>query len=496
MGISAQREQRGIEMPITLSFLWTICILGWGYARTKSLKELFCFQLTFLLVLDLGCITSTAAVVGGQEVNCSDLVLAALTVTSIFLLAKHVKVDKKLVVAVACLCGALIVCLLANVLFPFEGVTIGASGSWDRFYYGLEAMTPVGMGMRTLLVMIRLALWLLVMCAASAVLQKQDHVASACAVITFGKIQLAWGLVEFITKNIFGTTIMTDIAQLVFPSNGSVYLTLNVRGDFASIQGFTREPSHFAMAVFFFVLIELLLSRCISRREKKDVPWIILAVALMALSGAFTAVVGLVILGSLALYFYFESHSGLPDKANRVDVRIVFVLVLIAFVAAALVPVILDAFGESYYVKKFENVVNNMGALLSRNYSYLSGTSDALPRVISIVESLFIFFARPLFGIGPGVVNPFSGVVATLADYGIVFTLLWYVVVGVYARRTSGRVGARLFVVLLVAVGLLLFDGDYIYNSCWLLLAGLFGIAANAKKTEPSACMTAKRRSL
>lgn len=469
-------------MSITLSFLWSICILGWGYAKTKSLKELFRFQFAFLLVLDLGRITSTAAIVGGQEVNCSDLVLAALAVTSFVLLVKHVKVDRRLVTAVACLCGSLAVCLLANVLFPFDGVTIGASGSWDKFYYGFESMTPVGMDMRTLLVIVRLILWLLVMCAASAVLQKHDYVAPAQAFVAFGKIQLIWGLIEFVTKNLLETTIMTDIAQLVFPSSGSVYLTLNVRGDFASIQGFTREPSHFAMAVFFFVLVELLLSRCESRREKKDALWVTLAVVLMMLSGAFTAVVGLAILSFLALYFHLESRSGLSDKANRIDIRIVLVLVLIVFMAVALVPAILDAFGDSFYVKKFENVANNMGALLSRNYGYLSGTSDALPRIISIVECLFVFCSRPLFGIGPGVVNPFSGVVATLADYGIVFTLLWYMVVGVYARRTSGRVGACVFIVLLVAVGLLLFDGDYVYNSCWLLLAGLFGVAVNGLK--------------
>ena len=466
-------------MSLTLSFFWAIFILGLGYTKTKSLKELFCFQLTFLLVLDLGRITSTAAVVGGQEVNCSDLVLAALAFTSLVLLAKNVKVDRKLFVAVVCLCSVLMVNLLANVIFPFGGTTIGASGSWDRFYYGLESMTPVGMGTRTLLVMIRLALWLLIMCAASAVLQERDYLVAAQAVIMFGKFQIVWGLIEFVTKNLLGTTAMTDIAQFVFPSKDSVYLSLNFRGGIAAIQGFTREPSHFAMAVFFFVLIEFLLNRCVLNREKKDTQWIILAVILMALSGAFTAVVGLMILGFYALYFYFESRSGLADKMNHIDIRIVFTLMAIAFMAIALMPTVIDVFGNSFYAKKFENVINNMGVLLSQNYGLLSGTSDALPRMISIVDCLFIFFSRPLFGIGPGVVNPFSGIIATLADYGIVFTIFWYVVVGVFTRKTSGRTGTRLFIVLLIAVGLLLFDGDYIYNSCWLLFAGLFGIASS-----------------
>ncbi len=463
-------------MSVTISFLWTTCILVWGYANERSLKELFCYQLAFLLVLDLNRITSTAAIVGGQEINCSDLVLISLAFTSFVLLIRRTRIDRHLIALIACLIAAVGLCLLYNVVFPFEGSTIGASGSWDRFYYGFESMTHVGLGFRSLLVILRLALWLLVMCIASAVLLRHDYYFLAHAVVRFCKVQLLWGAVEFITKNLFKSTILTKVAQFFFPSSGSVYLDLNIRGGFASIQGFTREPSHFAMAVFFFLLIELLLSRCMSD-HKNEVPWTVLAVVLLLFSGAFTAIVGLVLLLFLAIYFYFESRSALIDKDSNIDVRIVYLLLLVAFLAVALLPVVLDACGNSFYVRKFENVLNNMDALLSRNYSRLGGTSDALPRIISIVDCLFIFCSRPLFGIGPGVVNPFSGIIAALANFGILFTALWYLVIGAYSKKLSGKTGARLFLVLLVLIGLLLFDGDYVYNSCWILLAALFGIA-------------------
>lgn len=466
-------------MILTFSLVWTIAILLLGYAKAKSNKQLLLFQFIFLLILDCNYITTTAAFLGSQEINSSDLVLAALAITSILCLVENNKIEKPLLAFVFVLSASVIVCVALNLCFPFEGKLIGASGSWDSFYYGVEAMTQVGIGARTCLVLFRLVLWLIVLCAIAAVLQVEDFIASAKAVIAFGKVHIFWSLCEFVCKNLFSSMAITNIAQTIFPSVGSTYTVLNYRGGAASLQGFTREPSHLAMALTFFLIIELLLNR--KKAQKHFYIWMASAVLVMVMSGAFTAIVGLVIVFGFSLYFRFERKSGMRDIDNHFDVRILLLIALVIILLFACVPLILYCFKDTYYVHKFDNVLGNAEALLSRHYSYLAGSSDALPRVISIIECLYVFFGRLVFGIGPGVANPFSGVVATLVNYGLIVTIVWFLLIYKFSMRYSGKRGAKLFIVFIFLLGILQLGDSYTYSSCWLLLAGLFGTSSQQR---------------
>ncbi len=463
-------------MILTFSFVWTVAILLLGYAKAKSNKKLLLFQFIFLLILDCNYITTTAAILGSQEINSSDLVLAALGITSILCLVENNKVEKPLLAFVFVLSASVIACVVLNLYFPFEGKLIGASGSWDLFYYGVQPMTQVGIGVRTGLVLFRLALWLIVLCAIASVLRVEDFIVSAKAVIAFGKVHIVWSLCEFVCKNVFSSMVITNIAQAIFPSVGSTYTVLNYRGGTASLQGFTREPSHLAMALTFFLIIELLLNR--KTLQKHFYIWMATAVLVMVMSGAFTAIVGLVIVFGFSLYFHFERKSGMQDLDNHFDVRILLLIALVIVLLFACIPFFLYCFEDTYYVQKFDNVLGNAEALLSRRYSYLGGSSDAMPRIISIIECLYVFFGRFVFGIGPGVANPFSGVVATLVNYGLIITIVWFLLIYNYSMRYSGKSGAKLFVVFIFLLGILQLGDSYTYSSCWLLLAGLFGVSS------------------
>ena len=86
-----------------------------------------------------------------------------------------------------------------------------------------------------------------------------------------------------------------------------------------------------------------------------------------------------------------------------------------------------------------------------------------------------------MFGIGPGVANPFSGVVATLVNYGLIITIVWFLLIYKFSMRYSGKRGAKLFIVFIFLLGILQLGDSYTYSSCWLLLAGLFGTSSQQR---------------
>lgn len=459
---------------MTFSFVWTVAILLFGVLVSRNLKQMFLFQISFLFILEFGGITSTALFIGKQELNCSDLPLAAAAITSIACLIRGGEVDRHIMHRVSALVVLLLCCVAFNMVLPYEGVTVGTSGSWDNFYFGFEPMTHVGLSLHSILILLRLSIWLLLLCAAGKLLKETDYLLIARRTIAFNKIQIIWGVLEFISKNLFASTVMTSIALKVFPAASSVYTELNIRGGLASLQGFTREPSHFALALFFFLMIELLLFRK-GEYRRKDSGWCAIAGVLLIVSGAFTAIVGIAILIFYAILLLWERKQELWRHDRKLKLAVI--IGAVAVCAAVLIggPYLMRHLGGSYYISKLQNVLMNLKPLLERDYANLGGVSDALPRMISIVDCLYVFFSRPLFGVGPGVVNPFSGVVATLANYGLLVTIAWGSLVRCYSEKFSQKTGSWLFLLFVVMTGLIMLDGSFTYSVYWILFAGLFG---------------------
>lgn len=236
-----------------------------------------------------------------------------------------------------------------------------------------------------------------------------------------------------------------------------------------TIWGFTREPSHFAYAMFFTALVCALLSaaRPINKREMLTG---IFATVLMLISGAFSSI--LLGIGLVAFFACSMVRKSKSTFNGRVDIRLSIALVG-AVIAAALVGLYMLG-GDSFYASKLANVIDNLPALIGQNYTQLQGTADAMPRMISIVDTFYLFLQYPLFGAGLGTVNPFSAVTGVLSNVGLIGFALWLSLLFDYARTFSGPNSARFIVLLLVAVGALNMDTGLMYSPVWLLLGGLF----------------------
>lgn len=192
----------------------------------------------------------------------------------------------------------------------------------------------------------------------------------------------------------------------------------------------------------------------------------------MISSGAFSS---LLLCVGLAVFIFAASikRSKLHSRIDIVDVRIVIICVgaLIALVVA--IPVVLGDEASSYFVSRFENVYINARALLLRDYSHLTGSSDSMPRLISIVEAAYLFVQYPVFGVGYGTVNPFSTLFGTLATIGVVGLSIWLAIIVNYSCSLCGKGAGILAVALFLFLGTFNGDSGLLYSPVWILLCGL-----------------------
>ncbi len=471
---------------MTIAFVYTLLIVIGIVVAARNVERAFFGLFALLAAFEVNKITASALLLGSQEINCTDIVLAALFFCSLVLLLRHRKVKKSLL-----LCGILLVTIgflsyAFNLMIPYEGLTIPASGSWDGLVFGIDHFRAAPINARTYLVLIRLVLFVFVAWCAASVLSKKDFLSIGSYAVAFGKIQMAFGLFEFVTKTLLHSDIALKISGTLFPAFSSAVTEIIVRGGIVSLQGFGREPSHFAFALTFTLLI-LLVLRANGSKKKTDVVWAVLGVFLMVMSGAFTAIVGLVVIAIVAVY-YMRRGRLLSEGRSKM---LVCIVALFAAVVAAICLSNFQAMDGNYYFKKVFGVFAGFEHILNRQYGAYLGTYDAMPRVVSIVECMRVFLERPVLGIGPGVVNPYSGVSAILSQYGIVFSVVWIVFLWDYAKSFGEDSATGLFVGVVILFGLLLFGGGYEYSFLWLLLGGLMqgktncSAAARKKKAAP-----------
>lgn len=454
---------------MTISFIYTAAITLAIICFSRGVKDIFFGLFTLLAALEVNRITSPAALIASQEIGCSDIVLAVLFIYSIILLIQKARIKKSLLAIGMIVFTLASISLVVNLLFPYEGLIVTSNGSWDGLLFGTSSPQHVEIGIRTLLVLTRLTIFIVVIWCAASVLTRNDYLKASSYVLAFSKAHIAFGAFELLTKSVLGSSVAVDISSTLFPSFSSAVTDIVVRGEITSLQGFTREPSHFAMALS-ISLVMLVLLNCAGRGRRFDIFWGFVAFLLLALSGAFTAIVGIAIAAIIAFRYRRILLAGIDKRIRIVIYILVFALMFLALsVLTGGVRI-----GNIYYVDKMANVAENINAIIGRRYSNVSGSYDALPRIISMVECIRVFFERPLFGIGPGVVNPFSGISAILSQYGVLFTVAWFLLLVAYGRSLCGQSGGRLFGLFVFLNGLLLYGGGYEYTFTWVLLGGLF----------------------
>ncbi len=359
--------------------------------------------------------------IGSNEVsNIANVASFLLFLYSIYLVVSR-KIKIRSNICKTALSFVFVICMgmICEKIFPYDGLLMPEQNeqiSWDGYIAGTCSMyhyvPPFSAFLRPLWEIISFSFEILVfkqICNFSWIINPYMKI------IGYLKYGIYYGYLEFIFKNIVGNlTVTFDFAAILLGVNAeSVFTEAQMRdGIFYTLQGLTREPSHFNCFLF-NVAILMLLGNVIKRlaqnrgmhvRTTYSNLTLCACLGLMLLTGGFSSVWFLFIVGCCALVLNIrETNSSIFDFFLRKKwITILFLILCITIVFAIA--------QNDYLYTRLSDAIAVVGFLSESNgftgISILGGSSgigSTIARFVSIYEGTMIFVARPLLGVSWGV---------------------------------------------------------------------------------------------
>lgn len=213
---------------------------------------------------------------------------------------------------------------------------------------------------------------------------------------------VVFGFIEFIMKKILSINIY-----------GIVSIFIGDVAEFSKLQGFTKEASQYAMTLFIYTIVIVIMSKFDVRKSIKnkyriDTKLLFCVYILMVLNTSLTS-----------YYFLILSIVILLLTVNAKK------KIMIIFSGICVLSVILIIGLPDYFVQRFGMINQVLTTLLQGNefHSYL--TSEGA-RLSSIYYAILAFIARPLFGVGIGNTDAHSTFFAILANFGLIGVVSYF----------------------------------------------------------------------
>ena len=296
-------------MPIfSIIFLFIIAIIFIRY-RTSENRFYALFALT--VILQIHFFQGYFIKIGANEIwSCESLSLKILAFYSLWLIfSGRARLGRNIYRGVMLCLLFLLGSIAYETFVPFDGLLMphmegntDGGYSWDNLVAGKVAMVGYQPSLQELVGASKTFLYyILVLATFKAFFNLEFFTRSLMSVIKWGKLCIYYGLFEFFLKNAVGQLTFTyDLAGALFGVNRAAIFTeaFSKGGTFYSLQGFTREPSHYVMYLFtialFMVLAGVCQKRCLEIGvyiKKTFYPFeIILSVLVMFLCGGFSTV--------------------------------------------------------------------------------------------------------------------------------------------------------------------------------------------------------------
>lgn len=223
-------------------------------------------------------------------------------------------------------------------------------------------------------------------------------------VYSFGVFIFVYLCFEFITKSILKSTLSYDLIAAFFGQGGSTLSYLLTRGGVYALQGLTREPIYLSTGLFSASIIVFLSD--FERRQKTI--FIICSAIFILVSGSFSGIL-------FGLMLFIIVNSGKKKLSFRIITILGIVIVSILFVIDnTRIPYI------SYIAKRLSNFLS----FLSKDFVLNNSTSDQT-RLKGIIEAIYLWLQRPLFGVGLGTFDTYAAIPSILCNIGIIGTIAW-----------------------------------------------------------------------
>jgi hypothetical protein len=235
-----------------------------------------------------------------------------------------------------------------------------------------------------------------------------------CRLASVGKVYMIYSTLEFFLKNVFQSAVLYQIQNVIFGVAKATTTTLGKRGWLYTLQGLTREPSHFALQLVLIILLFWLQERITGRNNKA---WIVLACFYMVAGMSLTSILCVL---TVFCFIYFQKENSAGKTYFVMGTIALLVLGILLFI------VFQDDITGTYYGKRLVSLISELPGILQGNGSSISsGYISNKARMASVADGLSAFRDNFLFGTGIGTSGCQADFIANLEGLGMVGMISW-----------------------------------------------------------------------
>lgn len=396
---------------------------------------------------------------GGTEIQYGEIILA-LVFSSAALHLGVSKINRPTLFHSAVLVLVTITGIIGVWLVPADVSVIGFNnyGGWDGYLRGeLTNMAPVTFSMQSLLMLARVCFFVIVLVAAKSVLTRKDWLQIFELLVLVAKVMIIFGLFEILIRFALNYDLNLLLNQIF--GRG-----ISTGGALTRLQGLSREPSHYALALFNMMILFMLRMK-IRNKFGNEIIWLGLILLIGTLASTFSFFIA--VLSALLLFSMINSTT-----AGKVHVGNLAIYSLGLLLAVAGFLFYSWSMSSGLMLRIIEAGVQAQNGLTG---AYVIGEDygSEASRIIGMIESFNSYLARPFFGLGLGTTYCVSGIISILSNVGLLGLIIWFRLLTVHYFPLSN---------FFLAVGLFLpitvtNDLGALYDTAYLALIPLLFIA-------------------
>lgn len=447
-----------------------ILILIYILLTRKTYKDMFSSLLT--IGLFFACTRSNLGqifMLGGVEIEYNDVILGALFICSVLILLFSPEIDKSNFIAALTLITIVGLGIWMCYLNPVNIEVVDFTSSWDLYMRGdISQMRNVHISNQCFMMAFRLIIFILIILVASKLFDTDDWILQLESVGNLLQFFIGYSLVELICKYILKFNITE--AMRIFWGHGrcTVY-------NLERLQGLSREPSYFALALFTCVVVFSALMALQIWNRKRCSYLIGITLVLGAMSGSFSFLICFI---SLLLIL-----CSMNDRQSQ-RARIIFTF-LTCIVIALVFMIITSSWFETFannsgidIIRRINEAVKQLKNAILGTYSLGQDYSSEASRFVGGLYSLKAGLMRPIVGLGLGTAYCTMGIPAIIANIGLLGFIAWMYLI----FRRYGKIRDISMIIYIMIPYFFCSDLYTLYDTSFLLILPIIGIVYEYKE--------------
>lgn len=412
--------------------------------------------------------------IGGSEIDYNDVLLGILFVLSIAMLLKDPELPGKTGRLSILLLASILIGIVLCVMWPATVEVIDYNHSWDLYFHGVASeMQLVSYSSQSIMMFFRVIIFVLILNVAYKCYEMEDWISISEDLILSMRILIAYGFVELILK--FGLSVNVNEGLNWLFGRG-----VSTGGGLTRLQGISREPSYYALALFNFLALSLARYYIDNTTKARlvNVLWMVAAIILGFASSSFSFLICFV--GFLLVWIYLKNfqRSAFP----KVVLILLFAIIVIAVVFSSDSFLNMATNSNITILKRVADSIDAMKKAFTNSFVLGRDASSEAARLGGGILSLKAGLARPLLGLGIGTTYCVTGLICIFANIGIVGLYLWIkLLFGAYGKSLPNLLSAFMLIPVLFCN-----DLYTLYDTSYLLIIPIMSVVVRIIQDEKS----------